>query len=122
MPGDAVGKGAEHVQDGGVVKRRPHKPRARASRRAALPGSETAEAHAVSVWDQLVRPTSAKVALVAHSTGGTAAMHIASTFPDEFARRVFGLALLGDAVRFVTCSVTTRPLANGWPRLPDDLV
>lgn len=96
VPGDAVSKSAEHVQDGGVVKCRPHKPRARALRRAALAGSETADVHAVSVWVQIVRPTSAKVAVVAYSTGGTAALHVASTFPDEFARRVFGLALLGE--------------------------
>ena len=97
MTSSAVGKGAEHELQGGFVQQRQHRPRARALRRAALPGSENAEAHAVSVWEQVVRPTSAKVVVVAHSTGGVAALHVASTFPREFASRVRALALLGEA-------------------------
>jgi len=69
-------------------------PAAGAESRRALAGSESAEAHAVSVWEQVVKPTSARVLIVAHSTGGGAALHIAIGDPTMFTARVHAIALL----------------------------
>lgn len=59
-----------------------------------LSGSASAEQHAVSVWEEVVRKCAGRVLIVAHSTGGIAALHAAACFPSEFAARVRGMALL----------------------------
>jgi pimeloyl-ACP methyl ester carboxylesterase len=69
-------------------------PAAGSESRRALAGSESAEAHAVSVWEQVVKPTSARVLIVAHSTGGGAALHIARGDPTNFTARVHAIVLL----------------------------
>ena len=105
---------------------------ARAESRRALPGSESAEAHAVSVWEQVVKPTTARVLIVAHSTGGAAALHIASCDPLAFAARVHAIALLDsvhkklpttdagvrDLCRTRACNfvASAAPLGNGCPK------
>jgi len=64
----------------------------------SIEGSEEPEVHGETVWKTMIAPAKAsKVVVVAHSYGGIVAMHLASTFGEEWVRRVAGL-LLTDSV------------------------
>ena len=51
----------------------------------SIEGSEEPEEHGKTVWQTMVTPAKAsKVVVVAHSYGGVVAMHLASTFGEEW--------------------------------------
>jgi len=57
-----------------------------------ISGSNSAEEHAVSVWHQLVHPSSAKhIVVIAHSYGGVVTMHLAARMEKDFIDRVDGI-------------------------------
>ena len=63
-----------------------------------IPGSESPEEHAATVWQTMVQPAMAKkVVVVGHSYGGVVAMHLARHFREDFLTRVQGV-LLTDSV------------------------
>jgi len=64
----------------------------------SIEGSESPEEHGETVWQTMIAPAKAsKVVVIAHSYGGIVAMHLASTFGEEWVKRVAGL-LLTDSV------------------------
>ena len=68
-----------------------------AGRRVVLAGSENQDAHVAAVWAQVVCRSSAKwVVIVAHSTGGTAALNLTRAHPETFAARVRAVALVSE--------------------------
>jgi len=76
-------------------------------------GSTSPEEHAATVWRQLVQGSKAeRVVVVAHSYGGVVAVHLASTFGEEWRSRVGGL-LMTDSVhgRLTGSPPTDRHLA-----------
>ena len=51
----------------------------------SIEGSEEPEVHGETVWKTMIAPAKAsKVVVVAHSYGGIVAMHLASTFGEEW--------------------------------------
>ena len=51
----------------------------------SIEGSEEPEEHGKTVWRTMITPAKAsKVVVVAHSYGGVVAMHLASTFGEEW--------------------------------------
>lgn len=56
-------------------------------------GSESPEAHATTVWTQIVQPSNAKsIAIVAHSYGGVVACSLDRNFKEDFTEKVFAVA------------------------------
>jgi len=63
-----------------------------------IPGSESPENHARTVWDQFIGPSKAKnIFIIAHSYGGLVTMDLVSRFKEDFMSRVRSV-LLTDSV------------------------
>ncbi|CAO1415718.1 unnamed protein product [Diamesa serratosioi] len=59
-----------------------------------IPGSESPENHAVSVWEKIVKPANAEaIAIVAHSYGGHIAIDLGEKYVKDFEDKVFAVAL-----------------------------
>jgi pimeloyl-ACP methyl ester carboxylesterase len=59
-----------------------------------LVGSESPLAHVQSLWEHIVQHTQHRILIAAHSTGGTAVMHLAAQNAVDFVGRVQGVVLL----------------------------
>eukprot|EP00123_Amoebidium_parasiticum_P005997 comp17055_c0_seq1/m.15791 comp17055_c0_seq1/g.15791 ORF comp17055_c0_seq1/g.15791 comp17055_c0_seq1/m.15791 type:complete len:483 (-) comp17055_c0_seq1:540-1988(-) len=80
-------------------------------------GSETAEDHAVYVWDKFVQPSKAKeVAIVAHSYGGVATVHLLSKRGDEVRDRVKAIAFTDSVhgMRQNALASWMKPRCRNW--------
>ena len=65
-----------------------------------IPGSETPEEHANTVWQNVVAKSEAKnIVIIAHSYGGVVTMNLARTFKTDFLERVSGV-FLTDSVHY----------------------
>jgi len=63
-----------------------------------IPGSESPENHAITVWQQFIGPSKAKnIVIIAHSYGGLVTMELVSRFKEDFLERVKAV-LLTDSV------------------------
>jgi len=63
-----------------------------------IPGSDSPESHAVTVWEQMIKKSKAeKVVVLAHSYGGLVTVELANVFKKDFLGRVEGV-LLTDSV------------------------
>lgn len=78
-----------------------------------IPGSETPERHAISVWDRFVAPSRniGKVVVMAHSYGGVVTLTLARYRPQQFFRLVKRVAFTDSVHSFL------RPREN-YPLLP----
>jgi len=65
-----------------------------------IPGSETPEEHAETVWSEVIAKSEAKnIVIIAHSFGGVVTMNLARTFKTDFLDRVTGV-FLTDSVHY----------------------
>lgn len=71
-------------------------------------------AHAAYVWQTLVAPSPARVAIVAHSYGGVVAMQLARRFAQQFAERVFAVALTDSVHSDVADGQLMERIARNW--------
>ena len=64
-------------------------------RRRSIPGHDSPQTHATSVWEQFIKPAEKleSVAIVAHSYGGPVTMDLAQKFPAFFEKNVFAVGL-----------------------------
>lgn len=78
----------------------------------AIPNSASPEQHAEYVWQQLVLPSPARVAIVAHSYGGIVTQRLAQRFGEHFAGKVFAVGFT-DSVHSGGTELLQR-LARNW--------
>eukprot|EP00092_Neocalanus_flemingeri_P087826 GFUD01110896.1.p1 GENE.GFUD01110896.1~~GFUD01110896.1.p1 ORF type:complete len:372 (-),score=143.23 GFUD01110896.1:60-1175(-) len=65
-----------------------------------IPGSDTPEEHADTVWQSVVAKSEAKnIVIIAHSFGGVVAMNLARSFKSDFLSKVSGV-FLTDSVHY----------------------
>ena len=65
-----------------------------------IPGSETPEEHAETVWQKVISRSEAKnIVSIAHSFGGVVTMNLAKVFKSDFLDRVSGV-FLTDSVHY----------------------
>lgn len=65
-------------------------------------GSENAEAHARTAWNQLISPATnlRHIGIVAFAYGAEVVVHLAAKRPDEFRQKVFAVAFSGARLPF----------------------
>ncbi|KAI5721911.1 hypothetical protein M8J76_000739 [Diaphorina citri] len=74
-----------------------------------IPGSESPESHAESVWKQCVVSSQARhIAIVAHSYGGVVTAHLASQFEADFLSRVFAIGFTDSVHSSLQSSLPTK--------------
>lgn len=72
--------------------------------RVVFKGSRSPEQHIITVWNELIEPvfdTIESFAVAAHSYGGVVTLEMMDTYPDEFLKKCFGIALT-DSVHSVS--------------------
>lgn len=80
----------------------------------AIAQCRDAEAHAAYVWQLLVAPSPARVAIVAHSYGGVVTMRLARRYAQHFGERVFAVALTDSVHSDIGDGQLMERIARNW--------